>query len=145
MKNYFLLPGKTSKRNMNILLDRYYNGQFSDRNVARIQDLSKLRYFLLSKEIYSAEIYDNRIKKLKDIMELPESLYFLQMLEQGKFSLLIDKDITEQLDLFSLEHINEISFEELRRMEACGLSNNTFEKIIAKSENDECVLKLIKK
>lgn len=78
-------------------------------------------------------------------MELPESLYFLQMLEQGKFSLLIDKDIIEQLDLFSLAHIDEINLEELRKMDACGISRNTFEEIIAKSENDECVLKLIKK
>ena len=76
---------------------------------------------------------------------MPESLYLLQMIEQGKFSLLTDKDITEQLDLFSLAHINEISFEELRKIEACGLSNNTFEEILAKSENDASVLKLIKK
>lgn len=142
---HFLVPNITSKRNKNILLDSYYSGQLSDKTVARIQDINKLRYFLLSKVVYDAEIYDNRKKILKDIIELPESLYLLQMLEQGKFSLLTDKDITEQLDLFSLEHINEISFEELRRMEACGLSNNTFEEILTKSENDASVLKLIKK
>ncbi|MBO5096023.1 MAG: hypothetical protein J6B98_04035 [Bacilli bacterium] len=142
---HFLVSNITSKRNKNILLDSYYSGQLSDRNVARIQDINKLRYFLLSKVIYDAEIYDNRKKILKDIIELPESLYLLQMLEQGKFSLLTDKDITEQLDLFSLAHIDEISFEELRKMDACGISRNTFEEIIAKSENDEYVLKLIKK
>lgn len=142
---HFLKTGKTSKRNKKILLDSYYFGNLSDRNVARIQDLNKLRYFLLSKTVYSAQLYDNRFKKLEDIIELPESLYLLQMLEQGKFSLLKNKDISEQLSLFYVSYINELSLEELKKMDACGITNNTYEQILIKTENDAHLLKLLKK
>jgi len=145
LRYHFLRTGKTSKRNREILLDSYYFGHLSDRNVARLQDINKLRYFLLNKTTYSAELYNNRIKKLENIIELPESLYLLQMLEQGKFSLIGDKNISEQLDLFNISQIGELSLDELKKIDAYGITQNAYEQTLAKAENDAHVLRLIRK
>ena len=142
---YHLLKtvGITSRRNREILLDSYYFWHLSDRKIARIQDLDRLRYFLLTTTKYTRESWEPRVKILKDIIELQESLYILQMLEQEKFSLLGDKDISKQLDLFKISHINQISLEELKKVDACGMTINTYEQVLAKADNDAHVLKLI--
>lgn len=144
LRYHLLKKGKTSKRNRDILLDKFYSGELTDRNIARIQDLDKIRYYLLYEKTYKAQAYDNRLKRMKNIIELPESLYLLQMLEQEKFSLLEDKDILEQLSLFSLTHLDELNLSEIKRMADCGLTNNSYEQIIGKASNDAHVLNLIK-
>lgn len=144
LRYHLLKKGKTSKRNRDILLDKFYSGELTDRNIARIQDLDKIRYYLLYEKTYKAQAYDNRLKRMKNIIELPESLYLLQMLEQEKFSLLEDKDILEQLSLFSLTHLDELGLSEIKRMADCGLTNNSYEQIIGKASNDAHVLNLIK-
>lgn len=145
LRYHFLKTGPTSKRNKEILLDCFYYGHLSDRKIARIQDLNKLRYFLLYNTTYSAQLYNSRIRILQDIIELPESLYLLQMLEQGKFALLGDKDISEQLNLFTISHIDEISLAELKKMDTCGITQNAYEQTLNKAENDAHILKLIRK
>lgn len=80
LRYHLLKKGKTSKRNQEILLDSYYYGHLSDRNIVRIQDLNKLRYYLLYRSTYTAQPYDNRLKRMDNIIELPESLFLLQML-----------------------------------------------------------------
>ncbi len=145
LRYHFLKTNQASKKNKETLLDSYYFGHLSDRSVARIQDLNRLRYFLLYKTTYSAQPYDNKFKNLKDIIELPESLYLLQMLEQGKFSLLEDKDISDQLSLFSVSYIDELSLDELRKIDKCGITQNAYEKALMKAANDAHVLQLIRK
>lgn len=143
---YHLLKNvNTGSVNERILLDSYYYGFLNDRNVARIQDLEKIRYLLLKLEIYDSVLYDSRKKIMREIIELPESLYLLQLLEQGKFSLIGDKDISEQLDLFSIDIFNEFSLMELAIMDECGVTENAYERVLEKAKNDAYVLKLVKK
>lgn len=144
--NYHLLSSdKTSRRNREILLDSFYYGHLSNRNVARIHDLEQIRYFLLEQTTYIPELYNRRIRTLKNIIELPESLYLLQMLEQGKFSPISNHDFSEQLELFSVAHIDEISLEELAKMDVCGITENAYESTLNKTTEHAPVIQLCKK
>ena len=120
------------------LLEEYYNELYIDSPVARIKTLKKLRYLLLTKNYYVVDPYDydgTRIKRMDNIIELTESLFILQMLEQNKFYLLDDYDISKELELFTLSLINEFNIDYL---------NDNKDKIINKVNNDAKVLKYVK-
>lgn len=144
VKYHILKTGKTSRRNREILLERYYLGQLWDRSVARVQYADKIRYYLLNSTTYTNQNYSHRIKRLKDIIELPESLYLLQMLEQENYPLLWGNDITEQLDLFSFEYVDELRLSEIKKMATCGLTKDSYEQIMIKARNNEPILSLLK-
>lgn len=142
-RTHSLGPGIMDKKDKEILLDSYYFGYLVDKEIARIQDLDGLRYFLLSRTAYSSNLYG--VRRLEGIIELPESLYLLQMLEQGKFSLLGDKDISEQLDLFTITHVVQINLDQVKKMDVFGITENAYERAILKAASDEKVLKKLKK
>ncbi len=82
---------------------------------------------------------------MEEIIQLPESLYLLQLLEQGRFALFDGKDISEQLALYTLAKINEVSMEELQKMDVCGITQDVYSRTIQKAENHAHLLKLIKR
>lgn len=128
------------------LLEWFYNDNCVNRSVARVNFLKKLRYLLIASNcINSREENGNVIMKIEDIIEIPKSLYLLQLLEQEKFSLLADEDITEQLELFNFRHINSVGIEELQKMDECGITQDAYSRVITKAENDSHVLRLLKK
>ena len=130
-----------------ILLNLYYNGQLADKNVVQIQYLKMIKYFLLSDNDYNYLGFDNSGKnyRMKNIIQLPESLYILQLLEQERFTILDGKNISNLLKLFKLAKINELSFEELQKMDSCGITQKAYLKAFNKAHNDEYLLNLIKK
>lgn len=136
---------KSNKDACKELLQRYYQGQLTDKDIARIQYESGIRYFLLKNRVYSPDLYDKQLKILNDIIEIPESLYLLQLLLQEKFSLIGDKDISEQLSLFKLSHVDNIHVEDMLKMDACGITDDVSSKVLIKARNDARVLSLIKR
>ena len=80
-----------------------------------------------------------------DIIQIPKSLYLLQLLLQEKFSTISGEDISEQLSLFNFSYVNNINLDELQKMDACGITENAYSRIINKANNDKPVLKLLKK
>lgn len=125
-----------------VLLDAYYLGNFIDRKIARIQDLKRIRYFLLNQTKYTSH---NGMRELRGIIEIPQSLYLLSLIEQEKFSLIGNNDISEQLDLFQLEKLRELDLRSIERLYGMGIFQGDFSNIIRKAQNDEHILKLIKK
>lgn len=125
------------------LLHDYYSGRFFSANVARIREFDQIRYLLLTKDKYYRDIHDNRHMKLSNIIEIPKSLFLLQMLQQEKFSFLDQESIFELIQLFSLSKINEISFMELRKMDMCGVTHSSCDTVFQKSENDSKILKYV--
>ncbi len=137
-------------------LQQYYDGQFSDKLVARIHYLKTIRYFLLTAPKYRKDTiqphlctYFNYV--MSNIIELPESLYLLQLLEQEKFELLKEKgmyeeiDISKLLDFYSLTQIDERSLEDFQKMDLSGITQNGYSKAISKCRTDVYILKLLKK
>lgn len=128
------------------LLEWFYSEKYSDRPVARVLDLKNLRYLLVaSSYVTYQEENDKVIAKIEDIIEIPKSLYLLQLLQQQKFSSISDEDISEQLDLFKFSYIDNVSIDELKKMDACGITKDSYSKIINKANNDKQLLKLLKK
>ncbi len=128
------------------LLEWFYSDKCINRPVARVKFLRELRYLLLASiDISTKKEYDKIIKKIEDIIEIPKSLYLLQLLEQEKFSMIMGEDISEQLGLFDFSYINNISVEELQKMDTCGITEDAYSRVITKAGNDKHILQLLKK
>lgn len=131
------------------LLNNYYNGNFIDKPVALIEDYNKetsrfeiIKYFLLTKSY--AE--NNQEYIMDDIISVPESLYYLQLLEQGMFHKIADEDISRQLQTFDISDspIKRISISELRKMYDVGLLPGCFEGIMQNVETTQKILRKIR-
>lgn len=125
-----------------MLLSFYYYGYLKDNRIAKIQDLKKIRYFLLNQTKYMS---GNGVDVIKGIIEIPESLYLLSLIEQEKFSLIGNKDVSDQLNLFKIEQLKEFDLETLEKMDVMGIFPDNYSNIVKKAENDSHILKLIKK
>ena len=132
--------------NRDNLLNAYYYGYYVSKDITKIKYLNMLKFFLFTSNQYNNNFYfsSKNIKYITDIIELPESLYLLQLIEQQRFSLIGNKDISEQLSLFTIFKTNEISFDELKKVDACGITDNAYDITIKKAEEDKHILKLIK-
>lgn len=127
------------------LLQGYYQGELTDKEIARIQYESRIRYYLLKNRLYVPDSYGKPLQILSGIIEIPESLYLLQLLQQEKFSLIGDRDISEQLSLYNLSYIDNIPISDMQRMDMCGITEDISAKVLIKAHNDAKVLSLINK
>ncbi len=128
------------------LLEWFYSDKCVNRPVARVQDTKKLMYLLIaSNDIRSIEENGKVIKRIEDIIEIPKSLYLLQLIEQEKFSMINGEDISEQLGLFDYSYINNISVEELQKIDTCGITEDAYSRVMTKADNDRHILKVLKK
>ena len=129
------------------LLEWFYQSeQTDDKQVARVSDFKMLKYLLIAGNYFSSKEENGKIiLKVVDIIQIPKSLYLLQLLLQEKFSTISGEDISEQLSLFNFSYVNNINLDELQKMDACGITENAYSRIINKANNDKPVLKLLKK
>ena len=121
-----------------LLLSYIYGSQNEETIVPIKYNENLIKYFLLTQDNYRKvrEHWDNVTYWLENIIQIPESLYFLQLLEQGKFSLLKDKNISKQLELYTLSKTKECNLDDFEL-------NDYFE-IIYKAQNDAHILKRLK-
>lgn len=104
-----------------------------------------MMYFLLTQKNYFT-CFNNTDKKVKNgIIKIPESLYLLQLFQQEEFSFLNDKSISELLSLFSVSYTDEISLEELEKMDKYGMAPNAYQNALNKANKDSQVLKFVRK
>lgn len=140
-----LLPSNMTKEERVSLLEEYYLGKLTNCNVIKIKDKTKIRYLLLKNHKYEKSSAKPTCKTLKEIIEIPKSLYLLQLLEQGKFQLLNQEDIQEQLSMYTIELFRTINLYDLENIDLCELSENVYQNAINKSKNTNHILKRIKK
>ena len=149
-KHYHALEtDKRSEKNNKKLINCYLNGDFKDSCVISVQYKNQiLKYYLLCSEhyMYFGEYDGGKHYLMENIIQLSKTLFILQLIEKGRFDLLesAKADYSEQLELYSLSKINEVSIEELQKMDACGITENAYSKVISKADNDSHVLKLLK-
>lgn len=129
------------------LLEWFYQSEYTqDKQVARVSDFKMLKYLLIAGNYFSSREENGKtILKVEDIIQIPKSLYLLQMLQQEKFSAISNEDISEQLSLFNCSYVNNINLDEVQKMDECGITENAYSKIINKANNDKHILKLLKK
>ena len=120
------------------LLHEYNCHMFIGNPMMHVNDNGTDRYFLFTKENYRPEFDGSRIRVIDGIIQLPESLYLLELIRSQKFSLIQDKDVSKQLSFYSLEY--------------CGTHSNDalvwnmigHEAILEKAENDKPLLKILR-
>ena len=82
---------------------------------------------------------------MKGIINIPESLYLLEALLQGRFNLIGNKDINEQLNLFDIQHIGRINISVLKNICEYELLTDSYESIINRIKGNENVVSKVKK
>lgn len=122
----------------NCCLEQYYNGDYIEGRIAKVRDLNKIKYFLLREIAYKRVLYDKEV--IARIIQIPESLYFLHLIETGKFSLFGDCDVSEQLNLFDLSFDHEIDIDVIKKMNNNEMAPDCLSRVFKKVENDKEIL-----
>lgn len=130
---------------IDILSNDYINGDFVAAPVLTVDYINKLRYFLLTSNYAKCKETDKGLETITEgIVEIPKSLYLLQMLEQEKYNRIKDENVDEQLELFDCSYVDVLDLEEIERIEKCGLAKNLLFKTTKKIENDELIVRKLK-
>lgn len=101
-------------------------------------------YYLLITSSYEREPFSSHVC-MSNIVSIPQSLYLLQLLLQGRFHNL-DENIDEQLSLFDFKFypIEVIPFEYIESMSKYGLIDNSTSMIDEKLKDSEKILKKLR-
>jgi len=130
----------------------FYLGNYNNSQIIRIYNfeedrkrLNFIRYLLLNQD-YTKQGKNNKAY-IKDIINIPESLYLLELLNRGQFSLLDNKDITEQLKLFSISEypIKSYTLRELEELSQYGISENALNNALNNVINSESIFARIRR
>lgn len=132
---YHKLLNEENAYERNCYLDEYYNGKYIEGRAAKVMDLNKMKYFLLRQIAYKHVLYDKNVNM--GIIQIPESLYLLHLIETGKFSLLGDKDVSEQLKLFRFYFEHDIDMDTIGKMTDNGMAPHCMSRVLKKVENDK--------
>lgn len=103
----------------------YYFGNYNLSQMVRVYKFEQsnqrlsIAFYLLLNGYYDSEKGSGNIRYIRNIINIPESLYLLELLRRGHFSLLDNKDITEQLKLFTISE-NPIKCYTLKELEELG-------------------------
>lgn len=127
-----------------ITLASYISGELRDRPVVKIEENDKIRYFLLANDKYEKDNHYNG-KVMKGIIEIPESLYLLQLLQQEKFKLVGDKNVKKQLSLYKIISTEEVSLDMIKKTSSYVGKPDAYQEILAKAEVDKNILKYVKR
>lgn len=135
------------------ILNTFYNGTYDNVRLIKVLDdikkgnwksdaLKAVQYLLITQKDYQRTNEKKTMFTMDNIINIPESLYYLECILQGYYKELIGKNIDNQLGYFELskEPTYSISLEELSLLE----KNN----IIKNAINDEqltCSSEIIKK
>ena len=141
-----MLPYTEEKKKKKELIKRYYDGKYTDKKVARVL-YDKVRYYLLTQDKYIDAKFRAYTKYLKGIIQIPESLYMLQLFEQGKYDVLINQglDITKILELYKLDNFGYVEEDELINFDRCEITTNSHTKVLEKAKRDSKLIDMFKR
>jgi len=134
-------------------LNAYYAGNYNNSQIIRVfkydDDQKRLNFilFLLLNNYYVKENKYSNIQVIKDIINIPESLYLLELLKRGQYSLLDNKDITEQLELFNISEdpIKTYSLYELEELGQYGFDPYAVPKALRNVEESKVIFERIRR
>lgn len=121
-----------SKRNKEILLDSYYYGFLGDREIACVRQNNDFRYFLLKNNKYTVSPQHNVYMTMDDIIELPESLYILQMIEQEYFNFVSNNELSKVLEIYDLKYLDSLDVSIIEKMDSFGITNGKQKELLEK-------------
>ena len=101
-------------------VQEYVDGEINNPKLVIVQELEKIRYFLLrAKEEYKrvGDLGENIDFMIRPILEINKELYILENILKRKFSLIKEENVEKQLKLFDINFCANISLNELRKIE----------------------------
>ncbi len=134
---FFTCSSASNKRILNL----YYDTDCSFR-FYKIDGDDDIKYILLFRNLYFPK---NTGYDMNGIINVPESLYLLEVLLQGRFNLIGNKDVTEQLKLFDIQHYGRINTSVLKNICEYELLTDSYESIINRTNINKNVVSKVKK
>lgn len=83
--------------------------------------------------------------KTKNVIDLPNNLYLLYLLQHGEYEKLLSKNIDEQLSLFDIEYLKSVSIMDIKEMLETGLISETLFDAVSKVNIGSKILRKIKR
>ena len=128
-KLYNISNGKAKEYRVDQMLDLYYRGFFDN--------LKNLKYYLF--DLNKPEKYRTK-DIISNIIHVPETLYYLQLLLNERFDKIKDKNIDYILELFKLEKIEEIDINNIHGRHG-HIRKGNLEQALKKANDDEFIIK----
>lgn len=123
----------------------YINGAYDSNKAIRVIDNDD-KYFVLPKNDYYYHMHVGEYW-MTNIIQIPESLYLLHLLNQGNFSAVVSHDIDEQLGLYKVSPgpVYVLGIGTLRAAYYTGLVPGTMDEMMDRIQDTEAILKRARK
>ena len=138
------------------IIEKYIEGEYDDLNVRTviekcIENGSLYRNYglLIVEDCITKRItistYREVLSEYNNVVNLPEQLHLLYLLQHGEYKRLVSKDILEQLSLFDIEYLKSVSIMDIKDMTETGLVSATLFDAVKKAEVGSKILQKRKK
>lgn len=132
------------------IIKKYINGEYSTLKPTRVyeyicDDVNRTLHKFLKPDNASFISNGQDIWQIKNMMDLPEKLYLLQLLQLEDFEKLIFEDITKQLQLFDINYWKSVKTNDISGMIETGLVSGTIDDTMKKVETTSKILQKVKK
>ena len=152
MKNTFSYNPQRQKE----IIEKYIEGEYNNLDVKSIiEKISKGDSTYKSHSLLLIENFlDTRntiagirevVFETKNVIDLPNNLYLLYLLQHGEYEKLLSKNIDEQLSLFDIEYLKSVSMIDIREMIDVGLISGTLFDAVSKVKIGSKVLQKVKR
>ncbi len=133
------------------MIKKYINGEYSTLKPTRVfefiseDDLDCTIYHFLKPDCATTITKKQELWQIENMLDLPEKLYLLQLLQLGNFEKLISKDIEKQLQLFDIDYWKSVKISDVSVMLETGLVNGTVADVMKKVETSSKILQKVRK
>ena len=152
MKNTFSYNPQRQKE----IIEKYIEGEYDNLDVKSIiERISKGDSTYKSHSLLLVENFlDTRnaiagfwevVFETKNVIDLPNNLYLLYLLQHGEYEKLLSKNIDEQLSLFDIEYLKSVSMIDIKEMIDVGLISGTLFDAASKVKIGSKVLQKVKR
>jgi hypothetical protein len=147
----------TIKRNQEVILDSYINGDLASLNYKYLPQTAyhyyddktdgerQLYLLVTNQEIITDSVCNMKNSKIDNILSLPEAHFQLHMLLNGYYEEICNDKIKLDPTLFYIEYCRKISIDKLMMLYSTGLLNENIDEIYEKVANTTKILRQLKR
>lgn len=152
MKNTFSYNPQRQKE----IIEKYIEGEYDNLDIKSIiertskEDSTYKSHSLLLVENFldtrnAIAGFREVVFETKNVIDLPNNLYLLYLLQHGEYEKLLSKNIDEQLSLFDIEYLKSVSMIDIKEMIDVGLISGTLFDAVSKVKIGSKVLQKVKR
>lgn len=133
------IEGEYDNLNIKSIIERISKGDFAYKN-HRLLLVEKFLGIRNTISGFREVVFEN-----KNVIDLPNNLYLLYLLQHGEYEKLLSENITEQLSLFGIDYLKSVSIMDIKDLIETGLVSGTLFDAINKANIGSKILQKIKK